>query len=90
MCYDISFIIIYAYNHAELYTCCRDGKSKVKKTTKRKQRISRKLDVTGYCLSRMSVIEDDSGAISVRYIKTHTSHSPGIAEVRHIPSDAKL
>ena len=33
----------------------------------------------------MSVIEDDNGAISVRYIKTHTSHSPGIAEVRHIP-----
>ena len=33
----------------------------------------------------MSVIESDSGAISVRYIKTHTNHSPGIAEIRHVP-----
>ena len=71
-CYKCKYTGILFY--AELYTCCRGGKSKVKKATKIKKRSSRKLDDTGYCLSRMSVIESDSGAISVRYIKTHTNH----------------
>ena len=44
---------------------------------------SRKLD--GYCLSRMIITEDKNGAISVKYIRTHTNHTPGIQEVKHLP-----
>ena len=71
-----------------LYTCCRDGKAKEnhqpRKTTKtRKHPGSRKQDA--YCISQMTVTKGKSGTVSVRYIQTHTNHTPGIGEVKHIP-----
>lgn len=72
-----------------LYTCCRDGKAKQnqqpKKTTQsRRLRGSRKLH--DYCISRMTVTEDKcNGKVSLRYMRTHTNHSPGIEEAKHLP-----
>ena len=73
---------------ATLYTCYGDGKAKenhqTRKTTKtRKHPGSRKL--AAYCISRMTVTKGKSGTVSVRYIQTHTNHTPGIGEVKHIP-----
>jgi len=34
----------------------------------------------------MTVTEDKcSGKVSVRYIRTHTNHNPGIEEANHVP-----
>jgi len=33
----------------------------------------------------MIITEDENGAISVKYIRTHTNHTPGIQEVKHLP-----
>ena len=33
----------------------------------------------------MTVTKGKSGTVSVRYIQTHTNHTPGIGEVKHIP-----
>jgi hypothetical protein len=49
----------------------------------RKHRGSRKLD--GYCLSRITAKKERGGKVSVQYIRTHTNHTPGIAEAKHIP-----
>ena len=83
-----------AYTHVEatstvLYTCCRDGSAKEnrlpKKTTQtRKHRLSRKLE-EGYCISRMMVTKREDGKVSARYIQTHTHHTPGIGEAKHLP-----
>ena len=79
------------YIHAELYACCRDGIVKenhrpTKTAQKRKQRGSRKLS-NGYCLSRMLVTTDKgrAGTVCVKYIKTHTNHTPGLEEVNRLP-----
>ena len=71
-----------------LYTCCRDGKAKEnhcpKKSTQiRRHHGSRKLK--DYCFSRISVQKKRSGKVYAQYIRTHTNHTPGIAEARHIP-----
>ena len=84
----MSLYLFSAENNTMLYTCCRDGKAKQnsqpRKTAKsRKLRGSRKLD--DYCISRMTVMEDTcNGKVSVRYIRTHTNHNPGIEETKHV------
>ena len=69
-----------------LYTCCRDGKAKEnhcpKKTTQTRNG-SRKLEE--YCLSRITVRKEKNGKLSAHYICTHTNHTPGITEAKHIP-----
>ena len=71
------------------YTCCRDGTAKEnhqpKKTDQtRKHSGSRKLD--GFCISRMVVAENKgSGKVTVQFIRTHTNHTPGIGEAKHLP-----
>ena len=72
-----------------LYTCCCDGRAKEnllpKKTTQtRKHCGSRKLEEE-YCISRMTVVKKKDGKVSARYIRTHTHHTPGIGEVKHLP-----
>ena len=33
----------------------------------------------------MTVTRENSGKVSVKYIRTHTNHTPGISEVKHLP-----
>ena len=55
-----------------------------KKTSQaRKHRGSRKVE--GYCISRMMVTREKSGKVSVKYTRTHTNHTPGISEAKHLP-----
>lgn len=71
-----------------VYTCCRDGKAKEncqpRKTPQtRKHSGTRKLD--DYCISRMMVTEKkSSGKVTVQFIRTHTNHTPGIGESKHL------
>ena len=72
-----------------LYTCCRDGKAKEnyqpKKTHQiRKHSGSRKLEA--FCILSMMVTENKSICkVTVQFIWTHTSHTPGIGEAQHLP-----
>ena len=71
-----------------LYTCCRDGKAREnkcpKKTAKtRGGRDSKKLE--SFCVSRMTVTKGREGNVSLKYIRTHTNHTPGIEELKHLP-----
>ena len=72
-----------------MFVCCRDGKSKENKKTrktgqKRYSQGSKKLD--SYCLSRMTASEHSkTGEVVVEYIKTHTNHKPGLMEVKYVP-----
>ena len=71
-----------------LYTCCRDGRAKENHYPKKSSQIikdhgSRKLEE--YCLSRITVRKERSGKVYAQYICTHTNHTPGIAEAKHIP-----
>ena len=71
------------------YTYCRDGRAKEnhqpKKTKQtRKYSGSRKLD--DFCISRMVVAENKgSGKVTILFIWTHTNHTPGIGEAKHLP-----
>ena len=46
-------------------------------------RGSRKLN--SFCISRMTVMQERKGKVSVRYIRTHTNHTPGIKDIKHLP-----
>ena len=91
--YSKLYIFILVYNieaacSTSLYTCCRDGMAKENKLPKvteqtRKHRGSRKLDA--YCISRMTVKREKCGNVCVKYIRTHTNHTPGITELKHVP-----
>ena len=86
--YIYIYITIEAVSSTALYTCCRDGKAKennkARKTDQtRRHRGSRKLD--SYCISRMTVTKGKDGNVSVRYIRTHTNHAPGVGELKHVP-----
>ena len=75
-------------SNASLYTCCWDGVAKENKQPNltehtRKECGSRKVNV--YCISRMIAMKGSNGIVSVKYIRTHTNHAPGINELRHIP-----
>ena len=71
-------------------TCCRDGKARKnmcpRKTneTRKSCKNSRKLD--SYCLARMLVKHHLlTGKVDVIYNSTHTNHSLGVEECKHIP-----
>ena len=86
-----SFNLNALYNldcHSFLYTCCRDGKARKKHpSTESKRKLfkaSRKL--SSFCLSRMYVKHYHiTGKVEVLYISTHTNHSLGLHECKHLP-----
>lgn len=74
-----------------LYVCCRDGFQRdnltQRKTEKKRLSLksSRKL-ANSYCLARMYVKHYlSAGNVEVEYVYTHTNHSPGIKEFKHLP-----
>ena len=79
-----------------LYVCCRDGFQRDNltqhKTDKKRLSLksSRKL-TDSYCLARMYVKHYLSvGNVEVEYNYTHTNHSPGINEFKHLPLPASV
>lgn len=76
------------------YSCCRDGKSRQNKWTKRKtdkkrgeggKKPSRKLN--DVCISRIyATVRGRNGAVNVMYIPAHTNHTLSIKEeAKHLP-----
>ena len=79
-----------------LYVCCRVGFQRENVTQRKieKKRLSlkpsRKL-AGSYCLARMYVKHYLSlGSVEVEYNYTHTNHSPGIKEFKHLPLPASV
>ena len=76
------------------YLCCRDGKSREKKWTKRKTDVkrgeggkkpSRKLN--DVCISRIyATVHGRNGGVKVTYIPAQTNHTLSIKEeAKHLP-----
>jgi len=71
------------------FSCCRDGNYRQNKWSKRKTdktrrcSSSRKLD--NYCVSRIYATLTESGTVSVTHIATHTNHTLGVDESKHLP-----
>lgn len=72
-----------------MYACCRDGtkrknKGRRKTTKKRISKRSRKLEGS-YCLARIYVKKWIRGEVDAVYNYTHTHHTLGPQEYKHIP-----